>query len=88
MLTYCLKHSKIKLGDSMSLLKVFANNLRMYRLKKGLTQDGLAALTGLHRTYISAVERGKRSIALDNIEKIANALEIEAPLLFVKSSEN
>lgn len=48
----------------------------------GLSQEAFATKAGLHRTYISALERGKRSIALDNIEKIANALEIDAYLLF------
>jgi len=49
----------------------------------GLSQEAFADKAGLHRTYISALERGKRSIALDNIEKIADALEIDAYLLFV-----
>lgn len=49
----------------------------------GLSQEAFADKACLHRTYISALERGKRSIALDNIEKIADALEIDAYLLFV-----
>lgn len=40
-------------------------------------------MAGLHRTYISAIEREKRSIALDNIQKIADALCIDAYLLFI-----
>lgn len=67
----------------MSLLHVFSENLRHYRMKKGLSQEAFANLAGLHRTYISALEREKRSIALDNIEKIALALDIDAYLLFV-----
>lgn len=70
----------------MRLLQVFSNNLRKYRITSGLSQEAFAAKAGLHRTYISAIERGKRSIALDNIEKIANALEIDAYLLFVDTS--
>ena len=71
----------------MRLLQVFSNNLRQYRKASGLSQEAFADKAGLHRTYISAVERGKRSIALDNIEKIADALEIDAYLLFIDTSE-
>ena len=71
----------------MRLLQVFSNNLRQYRIASGLSQEAFAAKAGLHRTYISALERGKRSIALDNIEKIANALEIDAYLLFIDTSK-
>ena len=63
------------------LLSVFASNLKSYRNEKGLTQEKLAELSGLHRTYISAVEREQRNISLENIENLANALEIEAYLL-------
>lgn len=66
----------------MQLLQFFSNNLRKYMNASGLSQEAFATKAGLHRTYISALERGKRSIALDNIEKIANALEIDAYLLF------
>lgn len=66
----------------MRLLQIFSNNLRKYRNASGLSQEAFANKAGLHRTYISALECGKRSIALDNIEKIANALEIDAYLLF------
>ena len=58
-------------------------NVRMYRIRLGLSQEAVAVRTGLHRTYISAVERGKRSISLDNIQRIADALEIETYLLFI-----
>lgn len=67
----------------MQLLHIFSNNLRKYRNASGLSQEAFATKAGLHRTYISALECGKRSIALDNIEKIANALEIDAYLLFI-----
>lgn len=67
----------------MRLLQIFSNNLRKYRNISGLSQEAFANKAGLHRTYISALECGKRSIALDNIEKIAEALEIDAYLLFV-----
>lgn len=71
----------------MSLLSVFADNLRRYRTQRGLSQEEFADMAGLHRTYISAVEREKRNIALDNVEKIAHALEIEAYRLFIENKD-
>ncbi|NRT32529.1 transcriptional regulator with XRE-family HTH domain [Clostridium beijerinckii] len=68
----------------MDIIKVFAQNLKKYRILKGLSQESFAEKTGLHRTYISAIEREKRSISLDNIQKIADALEIETYLLFIE----
>ena len=70
----------------MDTLKVFASNLRKYRNKLGLSQENFAEKAGLHRTYISAIECGKRSIALDNIQRIADALKIETYLLFIDDS--
>ena len=71
----------------MSLLRVFSSNLRKYRNASGLSQEAFANKAGLHRTYISALECGKRSIAIDNIEKISDALEIEPYLLFIDTSK-
>jgi len=69
----------------MNILKVFSNNVKKYRVLKGLSQEAFAEKAGLHRTYISAVEREKRSIALDNVQKIADALEVDTYLLFIDS---
>ena len=71
----------------MDVLKVFSGNLRKYRNNLGLSQESFAEKAGLHRTYISAIERGKRSIALDNVQKIADALEIDTYLLFMDDLE-
>jgi len=68
----------------MDIVKVFALNVRKYRTSIGLSQEAFAEKAGLHRTYISAVEREKRSIALDNVQKIADALGVETYLLFVE----
>ncbi len=67
----------------MDILKVFAKNVRYYREQLGMSQEDFAEKCGLHRTYISAVERQKRSISLKNIQIIADALEIDTYLLFI-----
>lgn len=74
-------------GALMNLLHVFSVNVKRYRKKKNISQEKLAELAGLHRTYISALERERRNISIDNIQRIAEALEIEAYLLFVDDSE-
>lgn len=66
----------------MDILKVFGTNLRKYREEKNISQEKFAEMSGLHRTYISDVERFQRSISLGNVQKIADALEIETYLLF------
>lgn len=68
----------------MDILYVFGTNLRKYRIERGLSQEKFAELCGLHRTYISDIERFKRSISLENIQKIADALNIETYKLFIK----
>ena len=68
----------------MDIFTTFGDNVRMYRLERRLSQEAFAQKCGLHRTYISAVERHKRSISLNNIQKIANALEIDTYKLFLE----
>ena len=71
----------------MDIIRVFGQNVKKFRNKRGYSQEQLADISGLHRTYISDVERFKRSISLDNIQKLADALEIDTYLLFVPDSE-
>lgn len=68
----------------MDIVKVFGNNLRKYRTLLGLSQEAFASKCGLHRTYISAIECYRRSISLENIQRIADALEIETYKLFME----
>ena len=68
----------------MDIVKVFGTNLRKYRNKLGVSQEKFAEMCGLHRTYISDVERFQRSIALDNVQKIADALGVETYKLFIE----
>lgn len=68
----------------MNLIRTFGSNVRRYRLEAGISQEKLAELADLHRTYISDIERFQRSISLDNIQKISEALGIEPYKLFIK----
>lgn len=68
----------------MDILRVFGTNLRKYREGIGVSQEKFAEMCGLHRTYISDVERFQRSISLNNVQKIADALGIETYKLFLK----
>lgn len=56
--------------------------IRELRLKQGLSQEKLAELAQLHRTYISSLELGQRNISLVNIERLANALDCDLKDLF------
>lgn len=59
------------------LLRVFGDRLRTARKAAGLSQEALAHQAGLHRTYVSSVERGERNIALLNILTLATVLHID-----------
>lgn len=52
-------------------------NVRRIRLAKGLSQEALADLAGIDRTYLGSVERGERNISADNIERLIEALGID-----------
>lgn len=65
--------------------KIFGKNIRVARDSKNITQEQLAELCGLHRTYIGSVERGERNISLENISKIAQALKVNISDLFKKT---
>jgi transcriptional regulator with XRE-family HTH domain len=52
----------------------FARNLRKIRKTKGFSQEKLAELANLHRTYIGSVERGERNVTIDSMERISIAL--------------
>ncbi|MEV6821290.1 helix-turn-helix transcriptional regulator [Nocardiopsis dassonvillei] len=61
---------------------VFGARIRELREAKGLSQEKLADLAGVHRTYMSSVERGQRNVGLDNIVAIAEALDVPIARLF------
>jgi len=57
--------------------KILGSNIYRYRKAAKYSQERLAELSGLHRTYIGAIERGERNISLENIVKIARALGVK-----------
>lgn len=65
----------------------FGITLRRLRKKQGVSQEAFADKCDLHRTYISDIERGERNVSLENIQKIANVLNISISELF-KEMEN
>lgn len=72
----------------MDIIKVFGTNVKRYRQAIGLSQEAFAEKCGMHRTYISAIECYRRSISLENIQRIADALNIEAFQLFLENKED
>lgn len=60
----------------------FGHRVREERQKRNLSQEEFADLAGVHRTYIGMIERAEKNITLENIEKIAKALNISIPDLF------
>ena len=64
-----------------SARRIFAENLRKARLAKGLSQEELAELANLHRTYVGSVERAERNVSIDNMEKLATAVGVSLPVL-------
>lgn len=56
--------------------QLFGEKIRILRVERGLSQEELAFRCGLHRTYISDIERGTRNVSLDNINKLSKALDV------------
>ncbi len=67
-----------QLPHKHDLRAVLSYNIKVLRIEKGWSQETLAHECRLDRTYVSAVERCRWNVSLSNIEKIANALSIEA----------
>lgn len=65
-----------------SLNVLFGQRIRQIRNERHMSQEEFAWMVGLHRTYLGQVERAEKNITLKNIEKIANALNIDPKELF------
>ncbi len=66
---------------------IVSQNVRKLRLEHHYTQEHLAELAGLHRTYIGAIERSERNISLDNICRLAEALHVDGAELLTLQLE-
>lgn len=67
----------------MDIIRTFGVNVKKHRVSMGLSQEKFAEMCGLHRTYISSIERFNRNVSLENVQKIAEALNIEAYRLLI-----
>ena len=72
----------------MDIVQIFGLNLKKYRTNRGFSQEKFAEICGMHRTYISAIECFRRSISLENIQRIADALEIEPYKLLMEEDKD
>lgn len=71
---------------SPELAHTLSQNIVALRRAKGLSQEELAFLCGLHRTYIGSVERSERNVSLSTLEVLAGALEVSVPELLSEDS--
>jgi len=71
----------------MSILQTIGDGIRHYRKKAGLSQEELADLAGVHRTYIGAVERAEKNVSALSIAKIAKALKVRPEKLFMEKRD-
>ena len=67
---------------------MFGNNVKKYRVALGISQEAFAEKCGLHRTYISSIERFKRNVSLENVQRISTALGVEVYKLFMEDNSN
>ena len=71
---------------SRALTQILAENIRAYRKLNHLSQEELAVLCDLHRTYVGSVERGERNVTLSTLEVFSVALGMSVPKLLTKRS--
>lgn len=72
----------MKQKSEIDIKKRFGKAIRRRRRELDLSQEHLAEISGLHRTYISSIERGHRNPSLENIENLTKALNISISALF------
>lgn len=68
--------------DRADILLLFGSTVRKLRQNRGLSQEELADLCGLDRTYIGGIERGERNVGLVNVQRISFALKVPISVLF------
>lgn len=73
---------------SKRLTQTLASNIQSFRQKKQLSQEDLAEICGLHRTYVGSVERQERNVTLSTLEVFAKALGVSVPALLTSQGGN
>lgn len=68
------------MDNDQHLLQEVGDRLRAARKEIGLSQETLAHLSGLHRTYVSSIERGERNLSILNLLTLATVLEVDASI--------
>lgn len=72
----------------ISLRPILAQNIRTFRKSRGISQEKLADLCELHRTYIGSIEREERNVTLSTLEVLAGALDISVAELLTPETQN
>jgi len=68
--------------------RILSHNVRYFRCLNGWSQEQLAELSNLHRTYVGAIERAERNVGLDNLERLAIALHVPASVLLTNRHQD
>ena len=71
---------------SAELRQILADNIRAYRKCKRISQEELAEMCDLHRTYVGSVERGERNVTLSTLEAFAAVLKVGVPTLLTQKA--
>ena len=80
--TFVTSHYLLNMMEKKSVLLAFGHRIQELRKERNLSQEQLAGLAGVHRTYIGMIERAEKNITLCNIERIAKAFELNIKDLF------
>lgn len=70
----------------MKIEEIAADNIRNIRIKRGLTQEGLALDAKMSRPYIGEIERAEKTLSIDRLSKIAKVLNVEPNILLIKDA--
>ena len=72
---------------SKFITQILANNIRTFRMREKISQEELADICSLHRTYVGSVERGERNATLSTLEAFASALNVSVPELLTRKED-
>lgn len=79
-------HKKLR-EPGIAIRKILATNVRALRHELGISQEELAHISGLHRTYIGSVERSERNVTLSTLDALSEALNVTVPDLLTPQRE-